>query len=137
MNLPSLNKAGRKLPPISKNGFGTPLTRLELTKASDGDGMVSTSDNFNAVSKSVLGAAPLSFRSQVKESLAGLHKEVGNDTNKLKQSVGLIQRLWKNVLDNPNDDKYRTVRPFNIKIRETVTRYYNGTSLLKLVGFQE
>lgn len=48
-----------------------------------------------------------------------------------------MQKLWKNVLDNPNDDKYRTVRPANKKIREIVTRFYNGTSLLKLVGFQE
>ena len=40
-------------------------------------------------------------------------------------------------MDNPNDDKFRTIKTQNPKISEAITKYYNGKNLLKLVGFQE
>ena len=43
--------------------------------------------------------------------------------------------MQRNIIENPNEDKYKRVNPNNPKIREPLTKYYNGTQLLKLVGF--
>jgi hypothetical protein len=43
--------------------------------------------------------------------------------------------MQKNIIDNPNDEKYRTVKPSNAIIKSTVTKYFNGMALLKLIGF--
>ena len=45
--------------------------------------------------------------------------------------------MQKNIIDNPNDEKFRTVKPSNPTIKSTVTKYFNGMALLKLIGFQE
>lgn len=45
--------------------------------------------------------------------------------------------MLKNIIDNPNDEKYRVVKQNNPKIKEALTKYYNGQQLLKLIGFQE
>ena len=49
----------------------------------------------------------------------------------------MIQKLWKNVIDNPDNEKFRTLKTSNEKIKDTITKYYNGTALLRLIGFQE
>lgn len=35
------------------------------------------------------------------------------------------------------EDKYKRINPNNPKIREPLTQYYNGTQLVKIIGFQE
>lgn len=49
----------------------------------------------------------------------------------------MAQKLWKNILDNPQEEKFRTVRSQNDKIKAALTKHYNGMALLKLCGFQE
>lgn len=34
--------------------------------------------------------------------------------------------MVKNIIDNPNDEKYRVVKQQNPKIKEALTKYYNG-----------
>jgi len=43
--------------------------------------------------------------------------------------------MQKNIIDNPNEDKFRVVKQNNPKIKEALTKYYNGIQLLRLVGF--
>jgi hypothetical protein len=43
--------------------------------------------------------------------------------------------MQKNIIDNPSDEKYRTVKPSNPIIKSAVTKYYNGMALLRLIGF--
>ena len=57
--------------------------------------------------------------------------------NALKAAVTLVQKLFKNVLDNPNDEKFRTVKLNNQKVKDVLTKYFNGIGLMKLVGFQQ
>ena len=40
-------------------------------------------------------------------------------------------------MDAPNDEKYRTIRTSNSRIKESLTKYYNGTAILRIIGFQE
>ena len=49
----------------------------------------------------------------------------------------LIQRLLKNIVDNFKEEKFRTVKQNNPKIKESITKYYNGIQILKMLGFQE
>ena len=57
------------------------------------------------------------------------------DKEKFKQSVALIQKIQKNIIDNPSDDKYRTIKQQNPKIKEVITKYFNGLQFLKIIGF--
>ena len=56
---------------------------------------------------------------------------------KLIHSLGMAQKFQKNIIDNPTEEKYRQVKPNNEKIKDALTKYYNGLSLLKVIGFQE
>ena len=49
----------------------------------------------------------------------------------------MVQTFQRNILDNPAEEKYKRINPNNKKIKEALTQYYNGTALLKLIGFQE
>ena len=49
----------------------------------------------------------------------------------------LIQKLLKNIVDNYKEEKYRTVKQNNPKIKDNITKYYNGIQILKMLGFQE
>lgn len=49
----------------------------------------------------------------------------------------LIQKLLKNIVDNPKEEKFRTVKQNNPKIKDNITKYYNGIQILKMLGFQE
>ena len=110
------------LPPISANGFSIPQSDLDVrTQASLNMDM----------------GASLDFKQNVSELVRALHKEQKMDNQRLKASLSLIQKLWKNVLDNPDNDKFRTLKTSNDKIRENITKFYNGSALLRLIGFQE
>ena len=51
----------------------------------------------------------VTFKEEVLDALKAFHDEV-KDTAKFKKSIATVQKLWKNVLDNPNDEKFRTVK---------------------------
>lgn len=113
-------KAKIRLPPIqSANGFSNPLAN-NLTNNT------TTNDN----------DAYIDFKTQVNEQLVALHKET-SDMAKFKAAVNLVQKLFKNVIDNPTEDKFRTVKLNNARIKDTLTKYVNGVALMRLVGFQQ
>lgn len=66
-----------------------------------------------------------------------MNKELNSDITKLKSSISLVQKIVKNILDNPSEEKFRVIKQNNPKIKETLTKYYNGMQMLKLIGFQE
>ena len=47
----------------------------------------------------------------------------------------LIQKLFKNIVDNHKEEKFRTIKQNNPKIKDNITKYYNGINILKLLGF--
>mmetsp|Transcript_14864 Transcript_14864/g.25318 ORF Transcript_14864/g.25318 Transcript_14864/m.25318 type:complete len:92 (+) Transcript_14864:987-1262(+) len=49
----------------------------------------------------------------------------------------MIQRIQRNIIENPSDDKFKQIRPSNLKVKEALTKHYNGLLLLKLIGFSE
>ena len=77
------------------------------------------------------------YKQQILECITQLYTEVGKDKEKLVKAVSMVQRFQKNIIDNPNDPKFRQIKQQNPKINEALTKYYNGIHLLKLVGFQE
>lgn len=38
-------------------------------------------------------------------------------------------------MDNPKEDKFRTIKQNNPKIKQHLTKFYNGMALIKLIGF--
>jgi hypothetical protein len=60
-----------------------------------------------------------------------------DEKQKLKNSLSMVQNLQKKIIDNPTEDKFRTVKTANPKIHEALTKYYNGMAILKLIGFRE
>jgi len=49
----------------------------------------------------------------------------------------LIDKLLKNIVDNPDEDKFRSVKVDNKRLNSVVTRHKAGVALMKLVGFAE
>ena len=80
---------------------------------------------------------PLSFKEQVQDIISAFYKEVSGNIGLLKASVELVQRFRDNIIKNPNEEKFRTIKSNNPRIKEALTKYYNGLQLLKLIGFQE
>lgn len=72
----------------------------------------------------------------MQEIVEALYKEM-KDKDKFKQSIALIQKIQKNIIDNPSEEKYRTIKQQNPKIKEHITKYFNGLQFLKIIGFQE
>ncbi len=62
---------------------------------------------------------------------------MGKDKERLVQALDLAGKLLKNIIENPTEEKFRTVRRENPKIKEKLTKYKEGTDLIKLLGFQE
>lgn len=56
---------------------------------------------------------------------------------KLIHSIEMAQKFQRNIVENPNEEKYRQVKQNNEKIKNALTKYYNGLLLLKVIGFQE
>lgn len=79
----------------------------------------------------------LTFKDQVLELLQGLFKEQNKNKQQFAKSIQLVQKMQKNIIEHPSEDKFKRINPNNPKIREPLTQYYNGTQLLKLIGFQE
>ena len=52
---------------------------------------------------------PQSFKEQLQQLIVQFDKEV-NDKESLKKSIGIVQKMMKNIIDNPNDEKYRVVK---------------------------
>ena len=77
------------------------------------------------------------YKQQVQECIIQLYTEVGKDKEKLVKAVSMVQKFQKNIIENPNEPKFRQIKQQNPKIYEAITKYYNGIHLLKLVGFQE
>jgi hypothetical protein len=66
-----------------------------------------------------------------------LYKETGKNREKYEGAVDLLGKILKNVIDNPTEEKYRSFRRDNPKIKEKLTGYKCGVELVKLIGFQE
>jgi hypothetical protein len=49
----------------------------------------------------------------------------------------LLDKLLRKIVDNPDDDKYRSLKQDNKKVKYMVTRHKGGVMLMKLVGFLE
>lgn len=81
---------------------------------------------------------PIPFKEQISDLIQAFHKEMGvNEKQKLAASLALVQTLQKKIIENPAEEKYRTVKTANPKINEALTKYYNGLAILKLIGFKE
>jgi hypothetical protein len=53
------------------------------------------------------------------------------------QALDLVGKLLRNVIENPQEERYRSFKRDNPTIRERLTRYREGGELISLLGFQE
>lgn len=66
-----------------------------------------------------------------------LYKECGKNRDKFDGAIELLGKILKNIIDSPTDEKYRSFRKDNAKIKEKLTNYKSGIDIVKLFGFQE
>ncbi|CAN0871551.1 Plant UBX domain-containing protein 2 [Linum grandiflorum] len=86
-----------------------------------------TSGDDNAVSDGKTDEASLLDESSVAAYLSGKPPE---------GSVEVVLRLFRNIVKDPENVKFRRVRMGNPKIREAVTEVAGGIELLELAGFE-
>jgi hypothetical protein len=68
----------------------------------------------------------------MREALQSIEDEVARET-----CFELVEKLLSNIITNPADEKYRTVKQANKKLTGDVTRHQGGVVLIGLVGFLE
>lgn len=68
----------------------------------------------------------------MREALQSIEDEVARET-----CFELVDKLLSNIISNPADEKYRTVKQSNKKLTGDVTRHQSGVVLIGLVGFVE
>ena len=69
----------------------------------------------------------------MKEALLQLEKSLPSKS--AQASVDLLCKLLSNVVDNPGEPKYRSVKRENKKVKELLTGNKHGERLMTLVGF--
>ena len=69
----------------------------------------------------------------MKEALLLLEKTLKSKS--AQASVDLLCKLLANVIENPSDPKYRTVKKENKRVKELLTGNKHGERLMTLVGF--
>ena len=69
----------------------------------------------------------------MKEALLSLEKTLKSKS--AQASVDLLCKLLANVIENPSDPKYRTVKKENKRVKELLTGNKHGERLMTLVGF--
>ena len=69
----------------------------------------------------------------MKEALLSLEKTLKSKS--AQASVDLLCKLLANVIENPSDTKYRTVKKENKRVKELLTGNKHGERLMTLVGF--
>ena len=69
----------------------------------------------------------------MKESLKLLEKALPSKS--AEASVDLLCKLLSNVVDSPQEPKFRTVKRENKRVKELLTGNKHGEKLMTLVGF--
>lgn len=64
-----------------------------------------------------------------------LHKEQKNKKAVTDASFQLLDRIIKNVVENPSEDKFKSIKKDNKKIKESLTKYKAGVEVLVKIGF--
>ncbi|CAD8128200.1 unnamed protein product [Paramecium sonneborni] len=55
----------------------------------------------------------------------------------LQSSHNLFQKLITNILENPNEEKFRTIQKTNKTVNLNILQYEEGRQILQLIGFRE
>lgn len=53
------------------------------------------------------------------------------------ESCRVLKVLLKNIYNNPDEDKYRTIKLLNPKFNNNIGKYTSGLLILELLGFQQ
>jgi thiol-disulfide isomerase/thioredoxin len=100
-------------------------------------------DELSAKLMQAAGGASFSFGSRerlqdrVVARLEDLIQQAGGDILEAEGSAQTMRSLLSNVIQNPLETKYRTVKLTNKVIAATVGKYKAALSILKSVGFQD
>ena len=73
------------------------------------------------------------------ESLSGEFtnkiKNLKIETENWENSIQLILTLLENIIQNPTNSKYKTLKKSNEKLKNLLFQYKNGGEIIKLCGF--
>ena len=70
----------------------------------------------------------------MKEALQGLEKQLPSRQT-AQASVDLLCKLLQNVIENPQEPKFRTVKRENKRVKQLLTGFKQGERLMTLCGF--
>ena len=57
------------------------------------------------------------------------------EKDKTEKSFNLVQKLVNNIIENPDNSKYRFLKRNNEKLKQTVFKYKHALALMELYGF--
>ena len=66
-----------------------------------------------------------------------LYTETGKKRDCFDGAIDLLSKIIKNIIENPDDEKYRSIRRDNPKIKDNLTGFKSAIEIMKLLGFQE
>ena len=66
-----------------------------------------------------------------------MYKETGKKRDRFDGASELLSKILKNIIENPDDEKFRSIRRDNPKIKDKLTGYKSAVDIIKLLGFQE
>lgn len=64
-----------------------------------------------------------------------LYKEMGKKRERLDGAIKLISKILKNIIENPDDEKFRSIKRDNPTIKDKLTGFKSGIEIIKLLGF--
>lgn len=86
---------------------------------------------------SIISTEERSFKERLESVVTQLYKEMGKKKERLEAGAELVSKILRNIIENPDDEKFRAIRRDNPKIKEKLTGFKSGIELVKLLGFQE
>lgn len=88
-----------------------------------------------------IASFPFSARERLQDRVATLLDklvdQVGNDASKAEESAKVVRSLLSNIIRNPSESKYRTIKLSNAVMLSKIAPFQAARSLLKSVGFQQ
>lgn len=60
---------------------------------------------------------------------------MGKKRDRFDGAIELLSKILKNIIENPEDEKYRSIKRDNPKIKEKLTGFKSGIEIIKLLGF--
>mmetsp|Transcript_35994 Transcript_35994/g.41553 ORF Transcript_35994/g.41553 Transcript_35994/m.41553 type:complete len:91 (+) Transcript_35994:280-552(+) len=72
---------------------------------------------------------------QLQKAMESLYSQVKKKIPQLEKTVNMIETIVKNIVENPEEAKYRSIKTSNEKIHENILKFKAAVEILEFFGF--